>query len=175
MTDRPRSRPGLPGRGDRQRHQGDRAGRRRRADGRRDALVLCADEPIRTSWPGPTTPPSEPATPWFISFYAGPMAVVGSYIPGETGCWQCLATQEAKREFRAHGRPLTPERPNAVVAATANISGHLCALEVMYHLAGLPAQARGRIFHWNYARWDHSYFIDFPRDPECPACGPTAR
>ncbi|RCG27091.1 ThiF family adenylyltransferase [Sphaerisporangium album] len=141
----------------------------------RDAFVLCADEPHPDIMAWTNQAALRTGTPWFIGFYAGPMAVVGSYIPGETGCWQCLATQEAEREFRAHGRPLAPERPNAVVAATANISGHLCALEVMYHLAGLPAQVRGRIFHWNYARWEHSYFIDFPRDPECPACGPAAR
>ncbi|GII67219.1 hypothetical protein Skr01_73040 [Sphaerisporangium krabiense] len=141
----------------------------------RDVFVLCADEPHPDILAWTNEAALRTGTPWFTSFYAGPMAVVGSYFPGETGCWQCLTRQEAEREFRAHGRPLAPERPNAVVAATANISGHLCALEVLYHLTGLPAQARGRIFHWNYARWDHSYFIDFPRDPQCPACGPAAR
>ncbi|MFV2173757.1 ThiF family adenylyltransferase [Actinomadura sp. LOL_016] len=50
---------------------------------------------------------------------------------------------EDQREFKAHSRPLTEERPNAVIAASANISGHLCALEVLlYHLSGLPTQAR---------------------------------
>ncbi|MFG1945772.1 TOMM precursor leader peptide-binding protein [Nonomuraea sp. NPDC048826] len=137
----------------------------------RDVFVLCADEPQPDIMLWTNEAAQRTGTPWFISFYTGPMAVVGSFIPGETGCWCCLKRREDQREHNAHGRSLTEERPNAVIAASANVSGHLCALEVLYHVAGLPAQTRGRIFHWNYAMWDHSYSIDVPRDPDCPACG----
>ncbi|MGW0803477.1 HesA/MoeB/ThiF family protein [Nonomuraea sp. NPDC002799] len=136
-----------------------------------DVLVLCADEPHPDIMYWTNEAALRTGTPWFVSFYTGPMAVVGSLIPHQTGCWVCLRRQEDQRELNAHGRPLTPDRPNAVIAASANISGHLCALEVMYHLGGLPTQARGRIFHWNYAMWDHSYFIDIPRYDDCPTCG----
>ncbi|MFG1704128.1 ThiF family adenylyltransferase [Nonomuraea sp. M3C6] len=136
-----------------------------------DVFVLCADEPHPDIMFWTNDAALRTGTPWFVSFYTGPMAVVGSLIPRETGCWACLRRQEDQRELNAHGRPLTADRPNAVIAASANISGHLCALEVLYHLGGLPAQARGRIFHWNYGMWDHSYFIDIPRYDDCPACG----
>ncbi|MEV5829611.1 TOMM precursor leader peptide-binding protein [Spirillospora sp. NPDC052242] len=136
-----------------------------------DLFVLCADEPHPDIMFWTNDAALRTGTPWFVSFYTGPMAVVGGLVPGETGCWACLRRQEDRREFKAHGRSLTEERPNAVIAASANVSGHLCALEVLYHLGGLPAQARGRVFHWNYAMWDHSYFIDIPRDADCPACG----
>ncbi|WP_329080354.1 MULTISPECIES: TOMM precursor leader peptide-binding protein [unclassified Streptosporangium] len=137
----------------------------------RDLFVLCADEPRPDIMFWTNEAALRTGTPWFVSFYTGPMAVIGSLIPGKTGCWTCLRRQEDQREFRAQGRPLTEGRPNAVVAASANISGHLCALEILYHLAGLPTQVRGRIFHWNYAMWDHSYFIDVPHHEDCPTCG----
>jgi molybdopterin/thiamine biosynthesis adenylyltransferase len=138
-----------------------------------DVFVLCADKPHPDIMFWTNEAALRTGTPWFVSFYTGPMAVVGSLIPGETGCWACLHRQEDRREVNAHGRSLTEERPNAVVAASANISGHLCALEVLYHLGGLPTQVRGRVFHWNYAMWDHFYYIDVPHDDDCPACGPT--
>ena len=136
-----------------------------------DVFVLCADEPQPDIMIWANEAALRTATPWFVSFYAGPMAVVGSLVPHQTGCWMCLRRQEDQREGNAHGRYLTEGRPNAVTAASANISGHLCALDVMYHLGGLPTQTRGRVFHWNYAMWDHSYSIDIPHDDDCPACG----
>ncbi|WUH98089.1 ThiF family adenylyltransferase [Spirillospora sp. NBC_00431] len=136
-----------------------------------DVFVLCADEPNPEIMSWTNDAALRTRTPWFFSFYTGPMAVVGSLVPGETGCWACLRRQEDQREHNAHGVSLTAERPNAVIAASANISGHLCALEILYRLGGIPAQARGRVFHWNYALWDHFYFIDVPHDDDCPACG----
>lgn len=136
-----------------------------------DVFILCADEPHPDIMFWTNDAALRTGTPWFVSFYTGPMAVVGSLIPHQTGCWMCLRRQEDQREFKAHGRSLTEERPNAVIAASANISGHLCALEVMYHLGGLPTQARGRVFHWNYGMWDHSYYIDIPHYDDCLACG----
>ncbi|MBE1535581.1 HesA/MoeB/ThiF family protein [Actinomadura algeriensis] len=136
-----------------------------------DVFVLCADEPDPDIMFWTNEAALRTGTPWFVSLYTGPMAVVGGLVPRETGCWACLRRQEDRREFKAHSRSLTEERPNAVIAASANISGQLCALEVLYHLAGLPAQARGRVFHWNYAMWDHSYSIEIPHDADCPTCG----
>ncbi|NRQ33710.1 PqqD family peptide modification chaperone [Nonomuraea sp. NN258] len=135
-----------------------------------DVFVLCADEPDPDIMFWTNEAALRTRTPWFVSFYTGPMAVVGSFVPGETGCWVCLRRQEDQREMNAHGRALTEKRPNAVIAASANVSGHLCALDVMYHLGGLPVQARGQLFHWNYAVWDHSYNVQVPRFDDCPAC-----
>ncbi|MEO3794916.1 ThiF family adenylyltransferase [Nonomuraea sp. B10E15] len=138
----------------------------------RDVFVLCADKPFPDIMRWTNVAALRTGTPWFFSLYAGPMAVVGSFHPGETGCWTCLDRSEAQREHKRDGRSLMREdQPNAVVAASANIGGHLCALDVLYHLGGLPRQTRGQVFHWNYARWDHSYAIEVPFDADCPDCG----
>jgi molybdopterin-synthase adenylyltransferase len=138
----------------------------------RDAFVLCADQPDPDIMRWTSEAALRTGVPWFVSLYTGPMAVVGGYQPGVTGCWECHDRRESLRDHRIGNRPLLPERRgNAVVAASANVSGHLCALEVIYHLAGLPTQVRGRILHWNFAHWDHQYFIDIPKYADCPACG----
>ncbi|MGH8917513.1 MAG: TOMM precursor leader peptide-binding protein, partial [Actinomycetes bacterium] len=137
-----------------------------------DALVLCADQPHLDIMRWTNEAALRTSTPWFVSLYTGPMAVVGAYHPGITGCWSCLRRQEDAREYFSNNRQLLPEgRHNAVVAASATVSGQLCALEVVYHLAGLPTQVSGRVLHWNFANWDHHYFINIPRYPDCPACG----
>jgi hypothetical protein len=105
-----------------------------------------------------------------MALYNGPMTVVGSFLPGRTGCWECL-DQAERRGPRPNGRWVFDDRPNAVVAGPAGVSGHLCALEVIYHVGGLPTQTPGRVFHHNVAQWDHQYFVDAVRDPHCPTCG----
>lgn len=138
----------------------------------RDALVLCADEPNPDIMRWTNAAALRTGTPWFVSLYTGPMAVVGAYHPGATGCWECLQRQENAREYFSANRPLFPHgRENAVVAASAVVSGQLCALEVVYHLGGLPTQVSGRVLHWNFANWDHHYFIDIPHDAGCATCG----
>jgi molybdopterin-synthase adenylyltransferase len=140
-----------------------------------DVFVLCADEPERLIQQWTNEAALRTRTPWFVSFYTGPMTVVGSFLPYETGCYLCMWRREGAREIYTVARSLTGDRPNAVIAASANVSGHLCALEVLYFLAGLRQQVAGRIFHHNFADWDHHYFIDVPRDPDCPACGEGVR
>ncbi|MGN9807274.1 ThiF family adenylyltransferase [Micromonospora sp. L32] len=136
-----------------------------------DAFVLCADKPVRhiQSWTNEAA--LRTRTPWFMALYTGPMAVIGSFLPYRTGCYTCLCRRQNEHEFYTDGRSLIGQpRPNAVIAASANVTGHLCALEVLYHLGGLPQQVAGRVFHHNVARWDHQYFVDVQRDPGCPSC-----
>lgn len=141
----------------------------------RQAFVLCADQPNPDIMRWTNEAALRTGTPWFVSLYTGPMAVVGAYRPGVTGCWECLQRQEDQRDHNRGRRMLFPEgRENAVIAASANVSGQLCALEVVYHLGGLPTQVPGRVLHWNFANWDHHYFIDVPRYPDCPSCGEPA-
>jgi bacteriocin biosynthesis cyclodehydratase domain-containing protein len=138
----------------------------------RDVFVLCADRPSPDIMRWTSQAALRTGTPWFVSQYAGPMAVVGGYVPGVTGCWECLNRQESAREHHHDGRALLDRgSENAVIAASANVSGHLCALDVIYHLGGLPTQSQGRVLHWNFANWDHHYFIEIPRYPDCPHCG----
>jgi hypothetical protein len=132
--------------------------------------VLCADTPNPDIMRWTNTAAIATGTPWFMALYTGPMAVVAGYVPGETGCWACGERDLNAQEHVRDGRKLIAERPQAVVPASANVTGQLCALEVVYHLGGLPTQARGRMLHWNLGRWDHQYFVDVPRYPDCPAC-----
>jgi molybdopterin-synthase adenylyltransferase len=139
--------------------------------GDRDVLVLCADEPAEKIYAWVNEAALTTGTPWYMALYAGPMTVVGSFVPRETGCWECMVRRERDRDGRRGGRWLFDERPNAVVAANAATSGHLCALDVLYHVGGLPTQVRGKVFHHNVAQWDHQYFVEIVRDPGCFACG----
>ena len=141
-----------------------------------DAFVLCADEPADQiqSWANEAA--LRTSTPWFIAAYTGATTGVGGFVPGQTGCWECLQNGP-----RNNGRVQPGERylfgdlPHAVVAASAAVAGHLCALEVLYRVGGLPPQVHGRIFQFNLARWDHHYFLDAVRDPSCRACGDSER
>jgi molybdopterin/thiamine biosynthesis adenylyltransferase len=137
-----------------------------------DVFVLCADTPQPDIMRWTNEAALRTGTPWYFALYTGPMAVTGGFVPGETGCWECMNRDHLAQPHVRDGRHLFAEpRKHAVVAASANVTGHLCALEVTYHLAGLPTQVQGRILHWNFARWDHQYFIDVHRHPDCPACG----
>jgi molybdopterin/thiamine biosynthesis adenylyltransferase len=135
----------------------------------RDVVVLCTDRPAGVqSWTNRAA--LRTSTPWFLATCTGPTASVGGFLPGVTGCWECAGGPGERRDDAA-GQYLFGTGPDAVVAASVAVSGHLCALEVLNHLGGLPGQARGRMFHHNLARWDHHYFVDARRDPHCPACG----
>jgi molybdopterin-synthase adenylyltransferase len=138
----------------------------------RDAFVLCADTPQPDIMRWTNEAALRTGTAWFTALYTGPMAVVAGYVPGETGCWGCGRRDFEEQEHVRDGRKLVAgRRPQAVVPATATITGQLCALEVVYHLGGLPTQVRGRMLHWNLGRWDHQYFVDVQKYADCPDCG----
>ncbi len=138
-----------------------------------DVLVLCADEPADVIQHWVSRAALRTSTPWFLASYTGAMTGVGSFVPGETGCWECL--QRSRPYDDADGRWLFDDKPHAVVAASAAIAGHLCALDVLYRLGGLPSQTRGKVFQLNLAQWDHQYALEVRPDPGCPACGESAR
>jgi molybdopterin/thiamine biosynthesis adenylyltransferase len=136
-----------------------------------DVFVLCADKPADLIQAWVNEAALRTGTPWFMAAYTGATTGVSGFVPGETGCWECLNLRYDRDDPDAGGRYLFAHQPHAVVAASAAVSGHLCALEVLYHIGGLPTQVRGRVFQLNLARWEHQYFLDAVRDPDCPACG----
>lgn len=141
-----------------------------------DAFVLCADSPHPEILKWTNEAAWRTRTPWFVALYTGPMAVVGSYLPGTTGCWECLWRKQKQQENFHSSRPLFADsRQNAVMAATAMVTGQLCALEVIHHLGGLKSQVPGRILNWNFANWEHQYFTDVPAYPDCAICGESTR
>lgn len=138
-----------------------------------DLFVQCADHPrdVIEYWASDAAVRSR--TPWVVASYTGPMLVCGLFVPGTTPCWRCFTHAKAQRDADglAGAAPLLPPpETNAVIAPTAGIAGNFAALEAIYYLARMQPQTVGRIFHQNLIRYDHSYFIDAPPWPECPAC-----
>jgi molybdopterin/thiamine biosynthesis adenylyltransferase len=142
----------------------------------RSLFILCADKPtwLIQRWTNEAALRS--STPWLMSLYAGPMLVAGLFLPWQTPCYRCLEHNEAlRRGDRLDGElPATTPEINAVIAPTANLTGHLGALEAIYFLGGLQPQTVGRIFHLNLMIYDHLYYVEPPRWELCPACGPTS-
>jgi molybdopterin/thiamine biosynthesis adenylyltransferase len=67
-----------------------------------DAFVLCADTPHEiVYWANEAA--VRLRMPFLISAYTGPMLMVGSVIPGTTGCYDCLITTQ--REAGSAGSP----------------------------------------------------------------------
>ncbi|OKH43234.1 hypothetical protein NIES2101_31085 [Calothrix sp. HK-06] len=140
-----------------------------------DLFINCADQPTGQIDYWVNDAALSTHTPWLRSHYAGPMIVVGTYLPFHTPCYECFKHSDAQRhsiEDEGKKQLLLNTQPiNAVVAPTANLAGHLAALEAIYFLADLKPQTLGRIFHQNLIIYDHSYYIESPFWTECPACG----
>jgi molybdopterin/thiamine biosynthesis adenylyltransferase len=140
-----------------------------------DLFVLCADAPPGQIQLWTNEAALRTRTPWLMSLYAGPMLVVGMYVPFETPCHQCFEHDQAQKRAARNGGEtqvmLNIPMVNAVIAPTASLTGHLGALEAVYFLAGLQPQTAGRIFHQNLMMYDHFYYIESPFWPTCPACG----
>jgi len=138
-----------------------------------DAFALCADRPPEIElWANDAA--LELGIPWVSASYTGPMLSVGTYIPGQTGCYQCLLDGEEERLAAAGLADLmdTGAIPgfNPVMAPTAQIAGHFAALETLYLILGMNVQTAGRKFHWNYLDYEHHYYIEAKPRPGCPAC-----
>lgn len=139
-----------------------------------DLFILSADKPagLIDSWTNQAA--LSTGTPWLSSHYAGPMSVVGIYIPYQTPCYECVQEDERQRRYQLDGGNgetlLKKEGINSVIAPTANLAGHLAALEVIYFLAQLEPQTVGRIFHQNLIRYDHCYYIEPSFWDQCPVC-----
>ncbi|WP_410788019.1 HesA/MoeB/ThiF family protein [Kribbella sp. C-35] len=116
--------------------------------------------------------------PWMMASYNGPMMACSMFLPGKTGCYECMRTAERNRLELAGDDDLLDARPvdgfNPVMAPTAQMSGHFGALEIIYFLAGMRVQTAGRQIHRSFLDYDHQYFIEGPRQPDCPACGDQA-
>lgn len=140
-----------------------------------DLLVLCADKPNPDIQLWTNEAALRTLTPWSMCLYAGPMVVTGLFVPGVTACYDCfLALHRAGDRGPDGSKPkalLTAPPRNAVIAPSANITGHLGALEALYFLTDMEPQTVGRVLHHNLIRYDHSYYIEPLRLPQCPACG----
>ncbi|WP_188316493.1 HesA/MoeB/ThiF family protein [Solihabitans fulvus] len=142
-----------------------------------DVLVLCADQPhgVINTWASAASLAT--GTPWQAGLYAGPTLMSGLFVPGVDGCFDCLPTQ-ARHFERRQGSPQIetayPGQGHAVLAPTANLTGHVAALQVVNHLVGLTPTAVGRMFHLSLTDLSFSYFVEPRLDADCAVCGRRA-
>jgi bacteriocin biosynthesis cyclodehydratase domain-containing protein len=136
-----------------------------------NAFVLCADMPVKKITYWVNTAALHTCTPWFMSVYEGPTIAIASFVPGATGCWACLRREQDAAELVAAGRPLMNWPPTAVMSASANVAGQMCAVEVVRYLAGQSTQLVGKAYRQNLAKWENFFFLDVPRFEDCPECG----
>ena len=136
-----------------------------------DIYVLCADSPVKKMPYWTNTGALRTRTLWYMAVYEGPTVTITALAPGVTGCWACLRHERDAAEFVAEGRPLMGWPPSAVVSATANVAGQMCALEIVAQLSGMPTQVLGRTYRHNLACWDNRYYLDIPHFDDCSECG----
>jgi molybdopterin/thiamine biosynthesis adenylyltransferase len=135
-----------------------------------DLVVLCADEPRDRIGHWTNDAALRTGIPWQMCLYVGPMVVTGIFLPGRTACWECIPGADGGFGDIVDFEVLHERGPNAVVAPSANLTGHTGALIATYFLAGLPVDAVGRMLHHSLTRLDHAYFVD-PSDEPCSTCG----
>lgn len=138
-----------------------------------DLLMLCADQPMFVIRKWTNEAALRTGTPWMLAQYAGPMAVVGLYVPGETCCPACLPRVEDRLKDK-HGtdpEDLFPFEGHAVIAPSANLTGQLAALDAIYHLGGIPTSTRGGMFHLSLTDLTYHYVVRPTAGKKCDTCG----
>ncbi|MEV0613764.1 ThiF family adenylyltransferase [Nonomuraea sp. NPDC050404] len=137
-----------------------------------DLVVLCADEPRHKIPFWVNDAALRTGTPWQLCLYAGPMVVTGIFVPGRSACWACIPGSDGGFPGVGEVELLGDNGPNAVIAPSANLTGHTGALLATYFLTGLPVQAVGRVFHHSLTSVENSYFVE-PQPGRCDVCGMT--
>ncbi len=123
--------------------------------------------------------------PWMLVKPVGKTIWLGPlFIPGETGCWACLAARlrangvaEALVQER-RGTTAPPTTSRAALPSTLQTAYHLAATEVTRWLVeGTNERLAGRLLSFDLTTLEAETHV-LTRRPQCPACGvgaaPTA-
>ena len=141
-----------------------------------DVLLLAADNPPEmTVWTNRACLAA--GTPWVDAGYHGPVALVGSYVPGSGACWECVRrTHDARQEPLAVNHADAIRRPveNAVSATSAGLSGILAGQAIISVLTGAPPVAAGQIQAINLVQSNSPFVLSSERWADCPGCGQAA-
>lgn len=144
-----------------------------------DVLLLAADRPkaLRV-WTNRAC--LSTGTPWVEAGYHGPLAIAGTFTPGEGACWECLRTAQDQRNAELSGfndniEPRATAFAEAVAAPSAGFSGYLAAHSVLGLLTGVAAIKGGHMHAINLSAISVPFFRDDPPVPDCPACGAGMR
>lgn len=142
-----------------------------------DAVVLCADHPphIIRQWMDQVA--FDRGIPWLCAHYDGPKFSTACFIPGKTACHGCLRATTRARQ-RSDGRdtvmPAFADAPkiHAVLAPSAQISGHYLVMETIRLLLGLEVQTAGRELCRFLTDYEQHFYLEAEAQDDCPVrCG----
>jgi molybdopterin-synthase adenylyltransferase len=143
-----------------------------------DVLLLAADRPPETRvWANRAC--LDAKTPWVDAGYHGPLVTVGTYVPGDNGCWECVRfahDEKLTRELGPNFEDAEPRKPavaNAVNATSAGMSGILAGQAVISLLTGVPPVTAGQVQTINLVNLNAPFVVSSPRRRDCPGCGGT--
>lgn len=139
-------------------------------------LVLCKDYQLE-ELEAINKAALKSTTPWMLLRVNGPQLWLGPlFIPGETGCWQCLQIR-----FQHH-RPahyfVTAKKENSsppltargYLAPTRSTVYQMAAVAAATYLAGAPASLAGKVLSIDWMSYTTQIHQLLPH-PLCPACG----
>ncbi|WP_134214531.1 TOMM precursor leader peptide-binding protein, partial [Pelotomaculum propionicicum] len=117
------------------------------------------------------------AHPWLLVRATGPQLWLGPlFIPGETGCWQCLCLR-LKRNRLTHtfvaakrGLSTPPLTASGCLPSTRAAVYQMAATAAAQFLAGAPGALAGKVLSLDWASWTPQTHR-LLRHPHCPACG----
>lgn len=144
-------------------------------------LVVVTDEYLRPELKAINKEALAQNRPWMLVKPIGMTIWVGPiFVPGETGCWHCLAqrqqTNQQVQSYIQKNQKLTEPIVTSVchLPATVNLGYNLAALEITkYFIASDVASTKGRIVTFDLnTRLSQEHIL--VRRPQCPACGDEA-
>jgi len=115
--------------------------------------------------------------PWLLVRVSGPQLWLGPlFIPGETGCWQCLCMR-LKRNRATHsfvagkkGLSTPPLTALGCLPSTRATVYQMAATVAAEFLAGTPGTMVGKVLSLDWTSWTPRTH-QLLRHPHCPACG----
>ncbi|WP_164902411.1 TOMM precursor leader peptide-binding protein [Rhizobium leguminosarum] len=110
--------------------------------------------------------------PWLLVRPTGVKPSIGPlFLPGETGCWKCMASRLASgRIFQAEAPRNPIQSPLGAIGATISAVTNLVAAEVLGLLQEEKGSSlQGRIVRLDLARLD-TFSEEIVRNPDCTAC-----
>lgn len=118
--------------------------------------------------------------PWLLVRATGPELWLGPlFIPGETGCWQCLS-ERLKRNRVVHrcvadknGLSTPPLTAGSATPATQAAVYQMAVAKAAQFLAGYPGVPAGKVLSLDWGSWTPQTH-QLIQHPYCPACGTAA-
>jgi oxazoline/thiazoline synthase len=149
------------------------------ADDEAPLAVVLSDDYLREGLGDENRAALASSRPWLVAKPMGGVLWLGPlFVPGQTGCWECLAHR--LRGHRPAAQLATAWEPAvstvaspAGSAATQGVAAGLIAGEVAKELAGVGSALRGRLLTLDLATLSLAEHA-LPHRPQCPACGDPA-